>query len=289
MGDMNHPIVPTITLNDGTEMPQLGLGTWKLQGPEVEQVIREAIAAGYRHFDTAASYGNEVEIGRAINAALSAGDVARDDLFITSKVWNDQHGAESASRAFQDSLRRLGLDYLDLYLIHWPWPQQGLYVETFEAIAKIQGLGTVQSIGVANFYEEALRDLVDRTGITPAINQIELHPGFSQAPLRAVHEQLGVITQAWGPLGRGILLHNPVIADIADQVGRSSAQVILRWVAQLGCAAIPKTASTARLGENLSVFDFELSPAQVDRILALDDMAGFGRIFKDPREFPGDF
>lgn len=277
-----------LTLNDGTEMPRIGLGTWKLQGPAAVTVIRDAIAAGYRHIDTAALYDNEAEVGRAVSDAIAAGDVTRDELFITSKVRNEDQGAESAARAFQDSLHNLGLDYLDLYMVHWPWPQRGLAVETFSAIAKIQGLGTVQSIGVANFYEEALRELIAATGITPAVNQVEMHPGFSQAPLRAVHEELGVVTEAWAPLGRGILLQNPIIGDIADQVGRSPAQVILRWLLQLGVAVVPKTTSVDRLRENISIYDFELSPPQVDQIVALDEVKGFGRIFADPRTHPGE-
>lgn len=285
MNDLNSL---NLTLNDGTEMPKVGLGTWKLQGEDAVNVIRNAISAGYRHIDTAASYENEVEIGRAVTDAIAAGEVTRDELFITSKVRNEDQGAESASRAFQASLNNLGLDYLDLYLVHWPWPQRGLAAETFAAIAKIQGLGTVQSIGVANFYEETLRQLIAETGITPAVNQVELHPGFSQASLRAVHDDLGVATEAWAPLGRGILLQNPMIGDIADQVGRSPAQVILRWLTQLGAAVVPKTASADRLRENFSIFDFELSEVQVGQILALDEIKGFGRIFSDPRTHPGE-
>lgn len=285
---MNHVKVPTFTLNDGTEMPQIGLGTWKITGEDAVRVVREAIAAGYRHFDTAAMYGNESEIGRGIAEAIAAGDVTRDELFITSKVRNEEQGAEAAARAFQGSLGRLGLDYLDLYLIHWPWPQRGLYVETFGAIAKIQGLGTVQSIGVANFYEEVLRELVAQTGVVPAVNQVELHPGYSQLPLRTLHQELGILSEAWSPLGRGILLMNPLISDIAEQVGRSPAQVILRWAIQQGISVVPKTASAARLAENIRIFDFELSPGQLNQINALDEMRGFGRVFADPLTYPGE-
>lgn len=287
MGGMNQVLPPTFTLNDGTEMPQIGLGTWKITGENAVRVVREAISVGYRHFDTAAMYENESEIGQGIAEAIRAGEVTRDELFITTKVRNEDHGAEAASRAFQDSLSRLGLDYLDLYLIHWPWPQRGQYVETFAAIAKIQGLGAVQSIGVANFYEEVLRELVTETGIVPAVNQVELHPGYSQAPLRAVHEELGVLSEAWSPLGRGILLMNPLISDIADQVGRSPAQVILRWATQLGVSVVPKTSSPKRLKENISIFDFELSPGQLNQITALDELRGFGRVFADPLTYPG--
>lgn len=288
MGGMSDVKIPNLTLNDGTEMPQIGLGTWKLQGKEAVDVIRAAITAGYRHIDTAALYENEPAVGRAVADAIAAGDVARDELFITSKVRNEDQGAESASRAFQESLNNLGLDYLDLYMVHWPWPQRGLAAETFAAIAKIQGLGTVQSIGVANFYEEALRQLITETGIAPVVNQVELHPGFSQASLRAVHDELGVVTEAWAPLGRGILLQNPMIGDIADQVGRSPAQVILRWLTQLGAAVVPKTAKVDRLRENFAIFDFELSKQQVEQILALDGIKGFGRIFSDPQTYPGE-
>lgn len=279
--------IPNLTFNDGTEMPQLGLGTYKLRGEECVRVIREAINLGYRHIDTASIYENEEEVGQAIAEAIAAGDASREELFITTKVWNDCHGAEKASASFQDSLRRLGLDYIDLFLVHWPCPQQNLFVETFEAIAKIQGLGSVQSIGVANFYEEALREIVEKTGITPVLNQVELHPGFTQAPLRAVHEELGIITEAWSPLSRGIALQNPIIEGIAAELGATPAQVTIKALLQLGCSVIPKTANPQRLQENLEALNFGLSQEQLDSILALDDQPGFGRIFKSPWEFPG--
>lgn len=279
--------IPNLTFNDGTEMPQLGLGTYKLRGEECVRVIREAISLGYRHIDTASIYENEEEVGQAIAEAIAAGDVSREELFITTKVWNDCHGAEKASASFQDSLRRLGLDYIDLFLVHWPCPQQNLFVETFEAIAKIQGLGSVQSIGVANFYEEALREIVEKTGITPVLNQVELHPGFTQAPLRAVHEELGIITEAWSPLSRGIALQNPIIEGIAAELGATPAQVTIKALLQLGCSVIPKTANPQRLQENLEALNFGLSQEQLDSIVALDDQPGFGRIFKSPWEFPG--
>lgn len=279
--------IPNLTFNDGTEMPQLGLGTYKLRGEDCVRVIREAINLGYRHIDTASIYENEEEVGQAIAEAIAAGDVSREELFITTKVWNDCHGAEKASASFQDSLRRLGLDYIDLFLVHWPCPQQNLFVETFEAIAKIQGLGSVQSIGVANFYEEALREIVEKTGITPVLNQVELHPGFTQAPLRAVHEELGIITEAWSPLSRGIALQNPIIEGIAAELGVTPAQVTIKALLQLGCSVIPKTANPQRLQENLEALNFGLSQEQLDSILALDDQPGFGRIFKSPWEFPG--
>lgn len=279
--------IPTVTFNDGTEMPQLGLGTYKLRGEECVRVVREAIELGYRHIDTASVYENEEEVGQAIADAIAAGDVSREELFVTTKVWNDCHGAEKASASFQESLGRLGLEYIDLFLVHWPCPQQNRYIETFEAIAKIQGLGSVQSIGVANFYEEVLREVVEKTGITPVLNQVELHPGFTQAPLRKVHEELGIITEAWSPLSRGIALQNPVIEGIAAELGATPAQVTIKALLQLGCSVIPKTANSERLKENLNAINFGLSQEQLDAVLSLDDQPGFGRIFKSPWEFPG--
>lgn len=279
--------IPTVTFNDGTEMPQLGLGTYKLRGEECVRVVREAIELGYRHIDTASVYENEEEVGQAIADAIAAGDVSREELFVTTKVWNDCHGAEKASASFQESLGRLGLEYIDLFLVHWPCPQQNRYIETFEAIAKIQGLGSVQSIGVANFYEEVLREVVEKTGITPVLNQVELHPGFTQAPLRKVHEELGIITEAWSPLSRGIALQNPVIEGIAAELGSTPAQVTIKALLQLGCSVIPKTANSERLKENLNAVNFGLSQEQLDAVLSLDDQPGFGRIFKSPWEFPG--
>lgn len=279
--------IPTVTFNDGTEMPQLGLGTYKLRGEECVRVVREAIELGYRHIDTASVYENEEEVGQAIADAIAAGDVSREELFVTTKVWNDCHGAEKASASFQESLGRLGLEYIDLFLVHWPCPQQNRYIETFEAIAKIQGLGSVQSIGVANFYEEVLREVVEKTGITPVLNQVELHPGFTQAPLRKVHEELGIITEAWSPLSRGIALQNPIIEGIAAELGATPAQVTIKALLQLGCSVIPKTANSERLKENLNAINFGLSQEQLDAVLSLDDQPGFGRIFKSPWEFPG--
>ncbi len=285
METMTLAAVPTITLNDGTEMPQIGLGTWKLRGDDAVRIVREAIELGYRHIDTASSYGNEEAIGQAIRDAIAAGDVTRDELFITTKAWQDEQGADRIPAAFQDSLHRLGLEYIDLYLVHWPDPTQGKYVESFEAVARLQGLGLAQSVGVANFYGDVLREIVDEVGVVPAVNQVELHPGFSQAPLRALHEQLGVTTVAWSPLGRGILLANPVLDAVARAVGRSTAQVALRWAMQLGCVVIPKSTNPRRLAQNLAAADFTLSRDHMEAISGLDGQAGFGRIFQDPRTF----
>lgn len=283
---MTAAAVPTITLNDGTEMPQIGLGTWKLRGDDAVRIVREAIELGYRHIDTASSYGNEEAIGQAIRDAIAAGDVTRDELFITTKAWQDEQGADRIPAAFQDSLHRLGLEYIDLYLVHWPDPTQGKYVESFEAVARLQGLGIVQAIGVANFYEEVLREVVEKTGTVPALNQVELHPGFSQVPLRTLHEELEIRTEAWSPLGRGIVLMNPVIDEVAREVGKSTAQVALRWAMQLGCSVIPKSGDLRRLAQNIEAASFTLTPAQMDAITELDHQQGFGRVFDDPRTFP---
>jgi len=286
METMTLAAVPTITLNDGTEMPQIGLGTWKLRGDDAVRIVREAIELGYRHIDTASSYGNEEAIGQAIRDAIAAGDVTRDELFITTKAWQDEQGADRIPAAFQDSLHRLGLEYIDLYLVHWPDPTQGKYVESFEAVARLQGLGIVQAIGVANFYEEVLREVVEKTGTVPALNQVELHPGFSQVPLRTLHEELEIRTEAWSPLGRGIVLMNPVIDEVAREVGKSTAQVALRWAMQLGCSVIPKSGDLRRLAQNIEAASFTLTPAQMDAITELDHQQGFGRVFDDPRTFP---
>ncbi|MCZ9308748.1 aldo/keto reductase [Corynebacterium uberis] len=279
---MTTPRVPTVTLNDSTEMPQIGLGTWKLRGDEAITTIRTAIELGYRHIDTASLYRNEEEVGTAVRQAIAAGDVTRDELFITSKLWNTDQGSQRAAQAFQESLGRLGLDYLDLYLVHWPCPRADRYVESFQAMAKIQGLGTVQSIGVSNFYPEVLRTLIERTGITPVLNQVELHPGFSQAELRAEHARLGVLTEAWSPLGRGIALNNPVVEQIAAELDATAAQVILAWELGHGISVVPKSVDPQRLASNLAAGTITLSEQQAQAIDALDDQPGFGRIFDDP-------
>lgn len=280
--------IPTLTLNDGTEYPQLGLGTWKLRDDEAERVVRAAIELGYRHIDTAKIYKNEEAVGRAIAAAIKVGDVTRDELFVTTKLWHTEQGADTTADAFQESLRKLGLDYLDLYLIHWPWARAGKFVESFEVMAKMQGMGTVQSIGVCNFYPEALDELIEKSGITPAVNQVELHPGWSQPELRAYHADKGISTAAWSPLGQGKLLDNPTIGALAAEIGKTPAQVILRWHLQLGNMVIPKSSAAERLQENLEVFDFELSEGQMSQLTGLDGVPDLGRVGPDPLEFPED-
>jgi 2,5-didehydrogluconate reductase len=279
--------VPTISFNDDREMPQLGLGTYKLNDDECIRVVREAIDLGYRHFDTATLYKNEGALGTALNQAIDAGDVSREDLFITSKVWHSHHGAQKAEQAFQESMEKLKLDYLDLYLIHWPWPQGGLYVETFESIARLQGMGQIASIGVANFYEEVLEDLIDKTGITPVLNQVELHPGFTQPELREFHHKHGIVTEAWSPLARGVVLNNPEIEKITAAHEATEGQVVLAYLMAKGISVIPKSARSERLKENLAAAELELGKDEIAAIDSLEGQEGFGRMFNDPREFPG--
>ncbi|ERS54310.1 MULTISPECIES: aldo/keto reductase [unclassified Corynebacterium] len=284
MGTMT---VPTISFNDDREMPQLGLGTYKLNDDECIRVVREAIDLGYRHFDTATLYKNEEALGTALKQAIDAGDVTREDLFITSKVWHSHHGAQKAEQAFQESMEKLKLDYLDLYLIHWPWPQGGLYVETFESIARLQGMGQIASIGVANFYEEVLEDLIDKTGITPVLNQVELHPGFTQPELREFHHKHGIVTEAWSPLARGVVLNNPEIEKIAAAREATEGQVVLAYLMAKGISVIPKSARSERLQENLAAAELELGKDEIAAVDSLEGQEGFGRMFNDPREFPG--
>lgn len=279
--------VPQTTFNDDREMPLLGLGTYKLRGEDLVRSVREAIELGYRHFDTATLYENEEELGQALHDAMTAGDVTRDELFITSKVWHDHHGKDKVGQAFRTSLDKLQLDYLDLYLIHWPWPQGGLYVETFEEIARMQGMGQIASIGVANFYEETLQTLIDETGIVPVLNQVELHPGFTQPELRQFHDSHGIVTEAWSPLARGVILNNPEVITVAEKHDITPGQAVLAYLLSKGISVIPKSSRRERLAENFAAAEVELAPEDVAALDALDGQEGFGRMFKDPREFPG--
>lgn len=284
MGDMT---VENVSFNDDREMPQLGLGTYKLRDDECVRTIREAIEMGYRKFDTATLYKNEEAVGKALKQAMDAGDVTRDEIFVTTKVWHDHHGADLAPQAFHESLDKLGLDYIDLYLIHWPWPQGGKYVETFNAIARLQGMGQIASIGVANFYEETLDTLIKESGIVPVLNQVELHPGFTQPELRAYHDEHGIITEAWSPLARGVVLTNPDIKAIAAKHEVTTGQVVLAYLLQLGISVIPKSARKERLAENFAAAELTLTRAEMDVMNSLDGREGFGRMFNDPRDFPG--
>lgn len=272
--------VPVTTLNDGYDFPLLGLGTYKLQGEDVEKVVRTAIELGYRHIDTASLYGNEVEVGNAINAAIAAGDVTREELFITTKLWNDDQ--QRAGEAYQESLKRLNLEFIDLYLVHWPVPQQGTYVSAFEQIIQLQGLGQLQSVGVANFYEEVLDEIIAATGVTPVLNQVELHAGFTQPELRAYHAEKGIVTEAWAPLARGENLGAPEIVAVADKHAKTPAQVALAYLLHMGCSVVPKTANPQRLVENLGAVEVELD---AEDIATLDAVQG-ERMSGNPRTFP---
>ncbi|WP_018297605.1 aldo/keto reductase [Corynebacterium lubricantis] len=276
---MTIPQIPSTTLNDGYEMPLLGLGTYKL-GDDTENLVRRAIELGYRHIDTASLYGNEEAVGRAINGAIAAGDVSREDLFVVTKLWNDDQG--NVGKAYQESLRKLNLDFVDMYMIHWPDPRQGRFVQAFEDMARLQGLGQLQSLGVANFYEEVLDELIEQSGITPAVNQVELHVGFTQDELRSHNTKRGIVTEAWAPLARATLVHNPDIKAISAKYDKTYSQIMLRFLLQLGISSVPKTSSPERLEENLGIFDFRLVKGDMD---VLARIAG-ERLSNDPRTFP---
>lgn len=273
--------VPVTTLNDGYDFPLLGLGTYKLQGDDVETIVRSAIELGYRHIDTASLYGNEVEVGKAINDAIKAGDVTREDLFVTTKLWNDDQ--ERVAAAYQESLERLGLEFVDLYLVHWPWPQHGTYVRAFSQIAELQGMGRLQSVGVANFYPEVLDEIIEKTGVTPVLNQVELHAGFTQPELRAYHEAHDILTEAWAPIARGSNFEDPAIRAVADAHEATPAQVSLAYLMRLGCSVVPKTSNPQRLVENLGAVDIKLTDEDIS---LLDGVTG-ERLSGDPLTFPG--
>ncbi|QIP42031.1 oxidoreductase [Rhodococcus erythropolis] len=262
--------VPTIVLNDGKTIPALGFGVFQVPDDETQEAVSTALKTGYRSIDTAKIYGNEVGVGRAI----AESGIAREDLYITTKLWNDDQGYDSTLAAFDASLDKLGLEYLDLYLIHWPVPSKDLYVETFKAFQKLKADGRVRSIGVSNFTIENLERVIGETGEVPVLNQIELHPKFNQAELRAFHTGKGIATEAWSPLGQGTVLGDPVITAIADAHGVTAAQVIIRWHLQIGNVVIPKSVTPERIAANFDVFGFELTPEQINAIGALDDPAG---------------
>lgn len=270
---------PELTLNDGRRMPQLGLGVWRTPADETARVVATALSAGYRAVDTAAVYGNEAGVGEGIRAS----GLPRGEVFVTTKLWNESQGYDRALRAFDKSLERLGLDHVDLYLIHWPCPQQDLFVESWKALVRLREEGRAGSIGVSNFRVGDLERIIGETGVTPAVNQIELHPRFSQAGLREAHARLGVLTESWSPLGQGQLLDEPVLTRLAERHGKTPAQIILRWHVQLGLLVIPKSVNPQRIAQNLDVFDFELDEAEMAAVASLD--VEDGRIGPDPAEF----
>jgi 2,5-diketo-D-gluconate reductase A len=272
---------PSIRLNDGHEMPQLGFGVWQVPNEEAASAVTAAISAGYRLIDTAAIYGNEEGVGDAIAVT----SLKRPDLFITTKLWNSDQGYDSTLRAFDASMKRLRLDKLDLYLIHWQALQRRAYLDSWKAFIKLRDDGRIASIGVSNFSVPTLERLREETGVVPAVNQIELHPHFQQRALRAFHAQAGIATQSWSPLGQGKAIGNPAIAAIARKHGKTPAQIIVRWHLDLGLVAIPKSVTPARIAENFAVFDFKLSAEDLQVIENLDSSGG--RIGPNPDHFGG--
>ena len=262
----------TVGLNDGAAMPQFGLGVFQTPPDTTERVVKMAVDEGYRLVDTASMYRNEDGVGRAL--------LGRTDVFVTTKLGNSDHGFDEALRAFDESARKLRRDTLDLYLIHWPRPRINRYVESWKAFVRLQKDGRVRSIGVSNFNRDHLERIIGETGVTPATNQVELHPRFQQKALRAFHNQRGIKTESWSPLGRGGLLGEPVIVDIAVKHRKTPAQVVIRWHLDSGLIAIPKTVRLERLKENIGAIDFRLDDDDIRRIDALDSPDG--RIGPDP-------
>ncbi|MGH3675981.1 MAG: aldo/keto reductase [Mycobacterium sp.] len=263
--------IPTVTLNDEHTIPVIGLGVADLSDDETERAVSAALDAGYRLIDTAAAYGNEPAVGRAI----AASGVPRSELFVTTKLATGDQGFQSSQDACKASLDRLGLDYVDLYLIHWPAEERGAYVDSWGGIMKSFGGGHARSIGVSNFSAEHLSMIIDLSFFVPAVNQVELHPRLNQAELRATHGEHGIVTEAYSPLGIGQLLDNPAVASIAQAHGKSPAQVLIRWSIQLGNVVIPRSSSPDRIKENLDVFDFELTEDEMTTLNGLDDGTRF--------------
>jgi 2,5-diketo-D-gluconate reductase A len=271
-------IIPSVALHDGVEIPQLGFGVFQVPPEDTQAVVEEALAAGYRHIDTAAAYRNEAGVG----AAIAASGLARNEVFVTTKLWNSQQGYDSALVAFEKSLGRLGMDYVDLYLIHWPVPTEDRFVDTWRAFERIHEEGRSRTIGVSNFRIEDLERLEREAETLPTVNQIELHPRFVQQELRGWHAEHDVATEAWSPLAQGALLDEEAIEEIAGRHGKTSAQTILRWHIQLGNVVIPKSVTPERIHENLDIFDFELSDEEMGAIGQLDTGK---RIGPDPSTF----
>ncbi|MDT7556055.1 MAG: 2,5-diketo-D-gluconate reductase [Pseudonocardiales bacterium] len=258
--------VPNIRLNNGTEIPQFGFGVFQIPPAETAGAVREAFAAGYRHIDTAQMYGNEEGVGEAIKDS----DLSRGEVFVTTKLNNDAHGYNSAISALDESLKKLQLDYVDLYLIHWPLPHQDRYVETWKGFEKLLADGKARSIGVSNFQPAHLDRLAKETDTVPAVNQIELHPLLTQTELRKYHAEHGIATEAWSPIAQGEVLGEQTITSLADKYGKSPAQVVLRWHLQVGNIVFPKSVNPDRVRENIDVFDFELADDDMDAIAAMD-------------------
>jgi 2,5-diketo-D-gluconate reductase A len=264
------PNVPNITLNDGKTIPQLGFGVWQVENEEATTAVAEAIRVGYRLIDTAEGYDNEEGVGKAISEA----EVSRDNLFITSKLRNGAHDYDEAIKAFELSVEKLGLDYLDMFLIHWPVPGQDKYVDAWRAFVDLQKQGRIRSIGVSNFLPEYIDRIVDATGVVPVINQVELHPKYQQRNLRQYHEQNNIALECYSPLGSGAVLKESVLEEIAEKHGKSVSQIILRWELDQGLIVIPKSTHAERIQQNIDVFGFSLDEEDKRRIDELDDPQG---------------
>ena len=262
---MVEPLHRDIRLNDGRSMPRLGLGVWQTPADDAARIMREALEAGYRAVDTASIYNNEEGVGDGL---------ADSEVFLTTKLWNTDQGFDATLRAFEASAARLKRETVDLYLIHWPAPRKDLYVDTWKALVRLRQEGRATSIGVSNFNADHIERIVGETGVTPAVNQIELHPRFQQRALREVHESYGIRTESWSPLGRGNLLGDPALAEIAARHGKTPAQVVIRWHLDEGLIVIPKTVSPGRLRENIDVWDFSLDADDLARVAALDSAEG---------------
>jgi 2,5-diketo-D-gluconate reductase A len=261
-------MVPEIELNNDVQLPQVGFGVYKIPDNEVERAVRTALDAGYRSVDTATLYQNE----RGVGAAVRASGVPREELFVTTKLWNTDHGYDAALRAFDKSMGELGIDYVDMYLIHWPVPEKDLYVETWRALENILADGRTRAIGVSNFGEEHLRRLLDEGDVVPSVNQVELHPWLQRPDLRGFHQRHGIVTEAWSPLARGgELLSSDPITTIARKHGKSPAQVVLRWHIEMDHVVIPKSVTPQRIAENIDIFDFELDSHDIAAISTLEE------------------
>lgn len=269
---------PTIQLSDSHRIPQVGLGVWQASDDEARAAVRVALEEGYRHVDTASIYGNEKGVGEGLRDA----GTPREQVFLTTKIWNADQGLEAATAALDASLERLSVDYVDLLLIHWPTPSQDRYVDTWRALINARRDGKARSIGVSNFNPDHLQRLIDETGVAPVLNQIELHPFMQQKALRQAHQSMGIATQSWSPLGQGSALTNPVILELAEKHGRTAAQVIIRWHLELGLIAIPKSITPSRIRENFDVFDFVLDTSDLAAIAVLDSGKRLG---PDPSTF----
>ena len=258
---------PLLTLNDGRQAPQLGFGVFQIDNDAAIGAVETALATGYRSIDTATIYQNESGVGEGIRRS----GLAREDIFLTTKLWNDDQGFDSTLKAFDASLKKLGTDHVDLYLVHWPMPKKDLYIDTFKAFIRLREEGRAKSIGVSNFQPDHLQRLIDETGVVPVVNQIELHPDFAQKDVVAFNRSKNIVTEAWSPLGQGgELLQNETISGIAKASGKSAAQVILRWHLQLGHMVIPKSETPSRIRENFEIFDFKLDDDQMSQLEHLD-------------------